>query len=310
MKWIYCAAALPLSLSAIQTVVEVGVDYRADDFETTFEKKIQNQNSTEIQKINDVSIWEIGGRVAVDLPYCFMVGFEGKYGFICEGDAFSQELFVIPQTQMAFNTIVANDVSGNTYDLIGLLGFRVIDCREYLVLTPEVGYSYYYNSYDFADINISPILEDMTIVGKPSGHLDYRYHGPWIGFQGAYQPFCGIFLYGTLRYNWLQYRAHGNNEFVYEMDDAFFGNHRDITDKGNARGPVVRVGSDVQFFPCFTVGLLFEYRYFNTMHANRDQTLTETITENGQIISSMVTTDSDPLNHVRSKTWYLELHAG
>lgn len=289
---------------------DLGVGYRIDSLEV--DKKIDYElfPVSEVTKWKDLAIWEGVLRAEVDGPYNLYLYLFGKYGVVTNGKLNVEDRYQDFKDQI-YLLAKSNDVDGTAYDLRGALGYRFYSCCNSLMVAPLVGYAYIHNHYKSKDGVWWPITQDYSSVIPFSASTSNRYSGVWIGFEATYDLLACVQLYGSIQYDWMRYRASGNDTYgVVMTDQSLFLSKRCFQDRANTQGPHILVGVDFPVWCNFYFGTLFEWRYLHATKASEhlsDSVRVLAERDDPEEVSEKL---NHPIEHIKWNSWSLQFHMG
>lgn len=303
---------MPLSAQAdlFSFTADLGVGYRIDSLE--IDKKIDYElfPVSEVTKWKDLGIWECVARAEVDGPCDLFVYLLGKYGWVSTGRFELEDRYQDYPDQLYLEAS-SNDVDGNAYDLRGALGYRFYSCCNSLMIAPLVGYSYIHNHYKASRGTWQPATQDFSSLIPFTGNLSNRYSGVWIGFEATYDLLSCLQLYGSIQYDWMHYRASGQEQFgVVLTDGSIFTSKRVLCDRATTQGPLIQVGMDAPLGCNFYIGTLFEWRYLHATKAHENLDDRILLFSEDDAPEEVIEQLHLPINHIKWNSWSIQLHVG
>jgi hypothetical protein len=306
------ALIVPLVLQGetFDVTADLGIGFRVDSFEVDKNIHYELFPVSERTKWKDLDIWEGVLRAEVDLPYCSFLYLFGKYGWVTDGRLGVEDRY-LDQPSLTYLEASSNHVDGNVYDLRAALGYRFYSCCNSLMVAPLVGYAYVNNHYKASYGTWGPSNQDYLRFIPFCSDLSNRYSGVWIGFEATYDLMSCLKFYGSIQYDWMQFRASGHEDYgVIKSDGSTLLSSRRFQDRGNAHGPLIQVGLDLSVSCNFYVGTLFEWRYLNTSSANEHLSDRVVFIEEDLAPQTLTENLDMPLEHVQWDSWSIQLHAG
>ena len=261
-------------------IVEVGPSYRID---------WQNQESHindspipvpafhDLDKYNNISIWEIDGRIATDYCTRFYLGAEGKYGWVTSGNGQNRGLFFNGPAEF-FDT-KRTEVTGHTLDAQLFLGYRFHFMCNRFAIVPVGGYEHHTKRFtqNNGEFNYNDVLNIVDLTNN-FVHKDHI-RGPFTGLDFEWGQCKNFSLFGAFHWNWYLYTALSSISFDdIDTPTAFVENNFKSSVDAHITGPSFFLGATYNLNKNAYLCLKTSYYYTYLMSGTKRNTLfTESI---------------------------------
>jgi hypothetical protein len=291
---------------------EVGPSYRIDwqnQESHIHDSPVSVPDLHDVDRYNNLSIWEIDGRLATGYCNQFYAGVESKYGWVGSGNGTNRSLF-INDTAQYFDTHRAS-VTGHTFDLLLFGGYRFYFLKNRLTFIPSGGYEHHEKRL-IQNNGESSLNGDKLGFDRRDNFLHKDHiRGPFAGFDFEWTRCSSFFIFGAFHWNWYLYTSRASVNFDKFVDqDTTIENHFKSSVDANITGPSAFLGISYNLTKCAFLSLKSSYYYTYLNSGTKRNTLyTDTFFNGVSRIQDLLVTPMKMIQ-LNWSSWSIQLVLG